>query len=234
MHELCPAAIPALSLVMPHPPLPRRRSSLLTSVSDPHTTPPRNSPLPLLTPGSNRKSSDSWNSSNYDGADDLEWEWNSEQTRLLSRVSTWTRLGARAAPPRSTGALLPPRIPFSCPIADTLFQTLDALPAHVLTPFNGPVPPSNLLDKIAKGVMRAKGPAEWPHSIRATRAKIVELARIRAMEDTASDTIAEEDSTDPDSSQQKPGRGFKRPLHKQSSMDFLKPSKLDSSDTIAR
>ncbi|PIL35513.1 hypothetical protein GSI_02241 [Ganoderma sinense ZZ0214-1] len=197
MHELCPASIPALSLVMPRPPLPRRRSSLLTSVSDPHTPPPRNSPLPLLTPGSNRKSSDSWNSSNYDGADDLEWEWNSEQTRLLSR-------------------------------------TLDALPAHVLTPFNGPVPPSNLLDKIAKGVMRAKGPAEWPHSIRATRAKIIELARIRAKEDTASDTIAEEDSTDLDSSQQKRGRGFKRPLHKQSSMDFLKPSKLDSSDTIAR
>ena len=53
---------------------------------------------------------------------------------------------------------------------------MDALPSHLLTPFNGPVPPSNLLDKIAKGVMHAKGPAEWPHSLRATRAKIVELA----------------------------------------------------------
>lgn len=108
MHELCPAAVPALSLVMPRPSLPRRRSSLLTSVSDPHTPPPRNSPLPLLTPGSNRKSSDSWNSSNYDGADDLEWEWNSEQTRLLSRVSTETRLDVRGVSCRSSGALSPP------------------------------------------------------------------------------------------------------------------------------
>lgn len=84
--------------------------------------------------------------------------------------------------------------------------------------------------------MHAKGPAEWPHSLRATRAKIVELARLRGKEDTASDTIAEEDSTDPGVSQQKPSRGFKRPLHKQSSMDFVPTAtKLDpSDDTIAR
>ncbi|EJF64898.1 hypothetical protein DICSQDRAFT_153076 [Dichomitus squalens LYAD-421 SS1] len=199
MHERCPAAVPALSLVMPHPSLPRRRSSMLSSVSDPHTPPPRNSPLPVLSPASNRKSSDSWNSSNYDGADDLEWEWKPEQTRLLSR-------------------------------------TLDALPSHLITPFNGPVPPSNLLDKIARGVVHAKGPAEWPHSLRATRAKIVELARLRGKEDTASDTIAEEESTDPGSVQQKPSRGFKRPLHKQSSMDFVPTAaQLDpSDDAIAR
>ena len=41
----------------------------------------------MLSSASNRKSSDSWNSSNYEGADDLEWEWKPEQTRLLSRVS---------------------------------------------------------------------------------------------------------------------------------------------------
>ena len=88
MHEQCPAAVPsALSLVMPRSSLPRRRSSMLSSVSDPHTPPPRDAPLPhLFSPASNRKSSDSWNSSNYDGADDLDWEWKPEQTRLLSRV----------------------------------------------------------------------------------------------------------------------------------------------------
>ncbi len=113
---------------------------------------------------------------------------------------------------------------------------MDALPAHLLTPFNGPVPPSNLLDKIARGVTQAKGAAEWPHSLRATRAKIVALARLRAKEDSASDTIAEEDSTDPDVLQQTTNTEFKRPLYRQSSMDFLQSTKLDSTDneTIAR
>ena len=113
---------------------------------------------------------------------------------------------------------------------------MDALPAHLLTPFNGPVPPSNLLDKIARGVTQAKGAVEWPHSLRATRAKIIELARLRAKEDTASDTIAEEDSTDPDVLQQTTNTGFKRPLYRQSSMDFMQSAKLDPTDneTIAR
>ncbi|KAI0925813.1 hypothetical protein AcV5_008442 [Taiwanofungus camphoratus] len=196
MQRRPPAAIPPLALVIPHPRLPRRRSSLLSQVSDPHTPPNCNSPLPLLASSSNRKSSDSWNSSNYDGADDLEFEWTPEQMRLLSR-------------------------------------TLDALPAHLLTPFNGAVPPSNLLDKIARGVTNAKGPLDWQHSLRATRAKIVELARIRAKEaanETASDTIAEEDGPDPDVLQQTTNTGPKRPLYRQSSMDFMQISKHDLKD----
>ncbi|OJT07375.1 hypothetical protein TRAPUB_1780 [Trametes pubescens] len=185
---------------MPRLSIPRRRSSMLSSASDPHTPPPRNSPLPVFSSAAtNRKSSDSWNSSNCDGADDLEWEWKPEQTRLLSR-------------------------------------TLDALPSHLLTPFNGPVPPSNLLDKIARGVISAKGPIEWPHSLHATRAKIVELARNRTTEDTSSDTIAEEDPSDKDVLQQTTNTGPKRPLYRQSSMDFMQSSKLDPADssTIAR
>ncbi|OBZ72164.1 hypothetical protein A0H81_07638 [Grifola frondosa] len=190
------AADISLSLVIPQLPLSRRRSSLLSSVSDPHTPPPRNSPLPLFPSASNRKSTDSWNSSNYDGADDLEWEWKPEQTRLLSR-------------------------------------TLDALPAHLLTPFNGPVPPSNLLDKIARGVAQVKGPLDWPHSLRATRAKIVELARLRGKEgatDSSSDTIEEEETTDVDVLQQTTNTGPKRPLYRQSSMDFMQTTKLDLKD----
>lgn len=113
-------------------------------------------------------------------------------------------------------------------------QTLDALPAHLLTPFNGAVPPSALLDKIARGVSQAKGPLDWPHSMRATRAKIVELARMRAREalnESASDTIAEEDSTDSDAVlQQTKGASSKRPLYRQSSMDFMQPAKLDIKD----
>ena len=104
-----------------------------------------------------------------------------------------------------------------------------------MTPFNGPVPPSNLLDKIARGVTARKGPVEWPHSLRATRAKIVELARLRAKEDTASDTIAEEESTDPGVPAQTTAKGTKRPLYRQSSMDFMPSNKLDpADDSIAR
>jgi transcription factor SPN1 len=73
------------------------------------------------------------------------------------------------------------------------YQTLDALPAHLLTPFVGPVPPSNLLDKIARGVAQAKGTEEWPHSVRATRVKLMELARTRGKPSTA--TMATTPST---------------------------------------
>ena len=105
------------------------------------------------------------------------------------------------------------------------------MPSHLLTPFNGPVPPSNLLDKIARGVADAKG-NDWQHSTRATRAKIVELARVRAKdsrEGSGSDTIAEEDSTDDAPLQQTTNIGLKRPLYRQSSMDFMQPPKLDLS-----
>ncbi|KAI0367814.1 hypothetical protein BV20DRAFT_949599 [Pilatotrama ljubarskyi] len=196
MHEQRSAAPQPLSLVMPSHSLRCRRTSMQSSASGPHTPPPRNSPLPITSSASNRKSSDSWNSSNYDAGED-DWEWTSEQTRLLSR-------------------------------------TLEALPSHLLTPFNGPVPPSNLLDKIAKSVICAKGPIEWPHSLRATRAKIIELARLRASEDTSSDTIAEEEPSD--ILQQTTNTGPKRPLYRQSSMDFMQSSKLEHADsgTIAR
>jgi hypothetical protein len=92
----------------------------------------------------------------------------------------------------------------------------------LLTPFNGAIPPSNLLDKIARGVAHAKGPAEWHHSLRATRAKIVELARIRAKESVQVDIIEESGDDDPRDILRPTGRtNRKRPLYRQNSMDFL-------------
>ncbi|GJE88725.1 hypothetical protein PsYK624_048080 [Phanerochaete sordida] len=165
------------------------------SGSTPHTPTRRAEPLPMFNTNTNRYSTDSWNSSNFD-ANEIEPEWKPEQTRLLQR-------------------------------------TLDALPSHLLTPFNGPVPPSNLLDKIARGVADAKG-NNWQHSMRATRAKIVELARVRAKEScdngSGSDTIAEEDSTDDAPLQQTTNIGLKRPLYRQSSMDFMQPAKTNLQD----
>lgn len=104
-----------------------------------------------------------------------------------------------------------------------------------MTPFAGPVPPSNLLNKLAQGVTKAKNSVEWPHSLRATRAKIIELARHRAKENnqvgSGSDTIVEEESDGTDVPlQQTTNIGPKRPLYKPSSTDFNQPPKFDIKD----
>lgn len=122
----------------------------------------------------------------------------------------------------------------------SLAQTLDALPAHVLTPFIGPVPPSNLLDKVARGVAQAKGPTEWPYSLRTTRAKLVELCRARAKEVSAEqkryNTIEEEDmDQDLEKFRQvlKRTTNVRRPLYRQNSMDFMQSAKLELRGTDA-
>ena len=121
-----------------------------------------------------------------------------------------------------------------------IHQTLDALPAHVLTPFIGPVPPSNLLDKIASGVAQAKGPNEWPYSLRATRSKLVELCRARAKEVAAEQkrrNIIEEEDMDQGLEQSREvlqhTTNIKRPLYRQSSMDFMQSAKLELCGTDA-
>ena len=116
-----------------------------------------------------------------------------------------------------------------------LKQTLDALPSHLLTPFNGPVPPSNLLDKIARGVAEAKGPTDWPHSQRATRAKIIELAQRRARDSTPIAGIAEE-SCEEEEPREVLGPSSRinrrRALYRQSSMDFIPDAELSKKDNI--
>ena len=85
-----PTSVPPLAIIMPNPPLTRRRSALLSRAPSPKT-PSMRSPIqhPLhLPPTDNRKSSDSWNSSNYDLADDPDLEWKSEHVLLLTRVSS--------------------------------------------------------------------------------------------------------------------------------------------------
>src|SRR6266571_4465961 len=83
-----PTSVPPLAIIMPNPPLTRRRSALLSRAPSPRT-PSMRSPVqhPLHLPSTdNRKSSDSWNSSNYDPADDPDPEWRSEHVLLLIRV----------------------------------------------------------------------------------------------------------------------------------------------------
>lgn len=111
-------------------------------------------------------------------------------------------------------------------------QTLDSLPAHLLTPFNGSVPPANLLDKIARRIIHAKNPMEWPHSIRSTRTKVLKLARERAEESGFREgRRAGEYSHDV---LQQTTNVQKKPLYRQSSMDFLKGNTLKDEASMDR
>lgn len=112
------------------------------------------------------------------------------------------------------------------------------MPAHLVTPFNGPIPPSNLLDKIARGVSEAKGPIDWPHSIRATRVKLIELSRARAKEEQALVTEVYSDVDMEESNTRHPGPlgkgfGIRRPLYRQSSMDFMNVADIKDNNGIA-
>ncbi|KAG6896048.1 hypothetical protein C0992_010664 [Termitomyces sp. T32_za158] len=154
---------------------------------------------------SNRNSTSSWNSSN---PDELFFDWKPDQIRLLTRVRWFIAC---------------------CSLPLTRLQTLDALPPQLVTPFNGPIPPSNLLDKIARGVTQAKGPVDWPHSLRATRVKLIELSRARALADA--DTARPTSDVDMDDAPTKMPRK-RRPLYKQSSMDFMTNADLRDDDRI--
>jgi hypothetical protein len=117
----------------------------------------------------------------------------------------------------------------------------------MLTPYAGPIPPPNLLDRLARSITSSKGAMDWPHSVRATRAKLLEICRARAVADVKSVTsipeekenvvvdldpmvISEDDSTlGKAAGRRKVGEPSRRrkPLYRQSSMDFL--SELPSS-----
>ncbi|KAF5334446.1 hypothetical protein D9611_014475 [Ephemerocybe angulata] len=66
-------------ILIPHPPLPRRPTSLLSIDSGPRIDRPRSCGSPLTSAifcAPSRRSTDNWNSSN---ADELEWEWKPDQ-----------------------------------------------------------------------------------------------------------------------------------------------------------
>lgn len=85
MQRRPPGAVGTLTQASNLPLLTRKRSSLVSCTSSPHTPTGGNSPLPFFATNTNRNSASSWNSSNYD-VDDIEWEWKSEQIKLLTRV----------------------------------------------------------------------------------------------------------------------------------------------------
>ncbi|KZV80349.1 hypothetical protein EXIGLDRAFT_781114 [Exidia glandulosa HHB12029] len=100
-----------------------------------------------------------------------------------------------------------------------LATTLDMLPGRITTPFHGPVPPGNFLDRLAREVVEAKG-KDWPHSIRATRVKLLEIARALPHRDTIHEEH-EEELARIAAEESKENVSIKRPLYRQSSMDFL-------------
>lgn len=82
MHRRPSAAATPLSVL----PLTPRHRDLASLRSAPHTPTKRAEPLPVFSTNTNRYSTDSWNSSNCDGADEMTFEWKPEQILLLARV----------------------------------------------------------------------------------------------------------------------------------------------------
>lgn len=105
---------------------------------------------------------------------------------------------------------------------ELLSRTLDNIPSHLMTPYVGVVPPPNVLDKLARNIASSRTALEWPHSIRATRVKLHELCRRKtvqkAIERRAPPAQPIVRSTVEVISESVPPR---RPLYRQSSMDFL-------------
>ncbi|KAH9994809.1 hypothetical protein BJV77DRAFT_280235 [Russula vinacea] len=203
-------------------PLTRRASALLSRAPSPRT-PSTRSPVqqPLhISSTDNRKSSDSWNSSNYDPADDPDSSGNLN-TSFFSQGYVH-RFFTR---------------PLTIHISSSDSRCSSCSRTH---PLHWPVPPSNLLDKIARNVAHAKGPSDWPYSLRSTRAKLVDLCRVRAKEVSAEqrryNTIEEEDM-DQDLEQfrevLKRTTNIRRPLYRQNSMDFMQSAKLELRRTDA-
>ncbi|KAG8906800.1 hypothetical protein FRB99_006067 [Tulasnella sp. 403] len=111
-----------------------------------------------------------------------------------------------------------------------LCMTLDNLPSHLITPYVGSIPPQNILQKLARGVKDAKGPVDWPHSLRATRHMLYQLAAKRTlpppMPSRASASNARHappvDATNSPQKDKTPAS--KVPLYRKNSMDDLLPA----------
>lgn len=89
---------------------------------------------------------------------------------------------------------------------------------------------------------QAKGQTDWPHSVRATRVKLLELSRMKAKDEMEKArernrhlVIREEVEMD-DVHAGADGIDGPRPLYRQSSMDFIKPGpeEIKGNTAIAR
>ncbi|CAE6536296.1 unnamed protein product [Rhizoctonia solani] len=103
---------------------------------------------------------------------------------------------------------------------ELLSRTLDNIPSHLMTPYVGVIPPPNVLDKLARDIALSRTALEWPHSVRATRVKLNELCRRKPVKKAAERRAAPQPTrtTVEDVPESAPSR---RPLYRQSSMDFL-------------
>ncbi|EJU04803.1 hypothetical protein DACRYDRAFT_20418 [Dacryopinax primogenitus] len=93
-----------------------------------------------------------------------------------------------------------------------LGRALDSLPDYLTTPYVGNIPPPNLLQNLAKGILKdmKENKTGWPYTLAQTRAKLREIAEVKARE-------LRELGRDPE----RADGANKRSLHRSDSMDFL-------------
>ncbi|KAG8747344.1 hypothetical protein FRC10_001523 [Ceratobasidium sp. 414] len=103
-----------------------------------------------------------------------------------------------------------------------LSRTLDNIPSHLMTPYVGVIPPPNVLDKLARNIALSRTALEWPHSVRATRVKLHELCRRKTVQKAIErHTPAPHPVTQNSPQVTEIMAPTRRPLYRQSSMDFL-------------
>ncbi|KAH7341613.1 hypothetical protein B0J17DRAFT_714775 [Rhizoctonia solani] len=103
-----------------------------------------------------------------------------------------------------------------------LSRALDNIPSHLMTPYVGVIPPPNVLDKLARDIACSRTALEWPHSIRATRVKLHELCRRKTVQKATERRAPPGRPTPRNTVEVAPESAPpRRPLYRQSSMDFL-------------
>ncbi|KAG8957293.1 hypothetical protein FRC00_004194 [Tulasnella sp. 408] len=113
----------------------------------------------------------------------------------------------------------------------TLCKTLEGLPSHLFTPYVGSVPPQNILQKLSLGIKDARGPVDWPHSVKSTRQMLYKLASKLAVPPSLADAAEEAANelgnappADATNTPPKRERASRVPMYRKNSMDELLPS----------
>lgn len=113
----------------------------------------------------------------------------------------------------------------------TLCKTLESLPSHLFTPYVGSVPPQNILQKLALGIKDARGPIDWPHSVKSTRQMLYKLASklsvppsLADAAEKAANELGNNPPADATNTPPKRDRASRVPMYRKNSMDELLPS----------
>ncbi|KAF8339693.1 uncharacterized protein EI90DRAFT_3012662 [Cantharellus anzutake] len=101
-----------------------------------------------------------------------------------------------------------------------IISTLEDTPSNLASPYTGTIPPSNLLDRMGRSILDTLSPNEWPHSLRATRLKLLQVAKQLAKPASPS-VVVNPAPTSPRTPQRGSSVAARAPLSGKDGMDYL-------------